>query len=143
MLVEKTPLLSVRQISAHMGVRDWVVARELKLERLKGVKATGAGRVGQGGQWQIEHEDFLDWLGVPEVDRTREPDGTLPEDQVLPTLYAFEDIAVVQGLTVEDLTQRVEVERRPHLRIGRSRWFTQSQLEALPAYQPQETPASG
>lgn len=130
MLVTKSSLLTVRRISAHLGVQPWIVARELKRPGgLAGVKARGAGRVGQGGQWQITVRDYLTWLGVPPADRrATSPDG-------LPALSTLASVAqhTPEQLTEAELSFLIDIWGVPHLRVGRRRYLTDSQCDALQA----------
>lgn len=138
LVASSTPVLTVQRISAHLRVNDWNVARELKRNRLKGRKTRGEGRMGQGGQWEVQLTDYLDWLGVPRRDRARRgPDG-------LPELHAFSEVAAREGMDLTELTRVVDLKGFAHLRIGRRRYFTRSQLDVVETYLDMtKAPASG
>jgi hypothetical protein len=123
------PKLTVHLISEHLGVQPWSIARELKLpgeNRLKGKKERGAGRVGQGGQWQVELTDYLDWLGVPDGDR---PVEGLPR---LPRLHDFIDVAAELGVAgPRRLADCLDLHRLPYLRVGEHYYLTDNQLAAV------------
>lgn len=121
------PVLDVRRISRHLGVRDWSVARELKLGaeghpgRLRGDKVPGAGRVGQGGQWQVKIDDYLDWVGVPAEDRP------VLGDDGLPRLHPFDRVASEEGLTLDQLKAFVDASGLDYLRVFRRRYLSHHQ----------------
>lgn len=127
LITSETPALTVRRISAHLGVREWSIARELKLGaagqegRLRGQKVTGAGRVGQGGQWEVDLDAYLDWLGMERADREVIGDDGLPE------LHSFERVAVNEGLTTAQVASFVEVNGLDYLRVGQRRYFSHYQ----------------
>lgn len=129
-------LLTVGQIAAHLHTRDWNVTRELQLGqrdrlagrttgRLRGNKVLGAG-VGAGGQWRVDPEVYLSWLGVGAEDRAEHlgPDG-------LPELIPFAQAAEKLGIPADELRHRVRVERHAHITFGRKRYLTHNQLERL------------
>ena len=141
LMTPETPWLTVRRISQHLGVREWSVARELKLgrtdaSRLQGMKITGVGQVGQGGQWRVHLNDYLNWLEIPADDR--ETDGK----DVLPPLHSFESIAQHYGITVDELLERVERAGLKYIQAGRNRYMTKSQFARFAAHRPAKTPAS-
>lgn len=127
LITPTTPRLTVRRISQHLGVREWTIARELKLgaagdeSRLHGEKVTGTGRVGQGGQWQVLVEDYLTWLGVPQ------PDREFAGDDGLPLIYRFDAVAKDTGITTQQLTDFVEGNGLDYLRVGKNRYLTHLQ----------------
>lgn len=124
-------LLTVRRISKHLGVREWSIARELKkgkegeTGRLRGEKVAGPGRVGQGGQWQVELDDYLDWLRVPTVDR--EYLGAYG----LPALHPFAAVARNEGITAAQLQEFVEVNDLDHIKILKNYYLTHLQRIAV------------
>ncbi len=124
--------LDVRQIAQHLGTREWNITRELQLARkgepgrLQGEKVTGVGGRGRGGQWRVDREVYLDWLGVPEEDRTHlGPDG-------LPLLYTDRAAATELDLPINAIRIAVLIQRRvPYLAVGRHRFLTHNQLQRL------------
>jgi hypothetical protein len=123
--------LTVSQIAAHLGVKTWNVTRELQLgktnpARLQGAKVLGARMgVGRGGQWRVKVKTYLDWLQIPEEDRTRlGPDG-------LPELIPFEMAAGRLGIAQPLLLPLVRQQRLAHIEFGRTRYFTHNQQERL------------
>jgi hypothetical protein len=122
--------LSVAQVAEHLAVKVWNVTRELQL----GTKQNEAGRlrghkvrqnVGRGGQWRVDRETYLNWLGIPPDDRGHlGPDG-LPE--LIPFAAAAEQLQVRQT----ELSLRIRAERWPHITFGRMRYLTHNQLERL------------
>jgi hypothetical protein len=123
-----TPWLTVQRISQHLGVREWSIARELKLGaegkagRLKGEKVTGSGNVGQGGRWQVHVNDYVTWLGVSDEDREY-----VGEDKLLPLLYPFREVAENEKITMTQLKDFVEGNGLDHIQAGRNRYFTHLQ----------------
>lgn len=121
--------LTASQIAAHLGVPAWNVTRELQLaktqpHRLRGRKVLGEG-VGRGGQWRVDRETYLQWLGIPREDRTNlAADG-------LPRLVTFE-FAAGQLQTSPALMQTlIRQQRLPHIVFGRRRYLTHNQLAAI------------
>lgn len=127
-----TPWLTVQRISQHLGVREWSIARELKLGaqgkpgRLKGEKAVGTGNVGQGGRWQVHVDEYVRWLGVTEPDRE-----FVGEDKQLPLLYRFEAVATNEKITIAQLKDFVEGNGLDYIQAGRNRYFTHTQRIAF------------
>jgi hypothetical protein len=123
--------LTAGQIAAHLQVQTWNVTRELKLgeekentSRLRGRKVRGAG-VGQGGQWRVDRQVYLDWLQIPEEDRTAlGPDG-------LPELTTAEDAAAQLRLAPAVLRAVLRQQRWPHIVFGRKRYLTHNQMERI------------
>ena len=127
LITSNAPRLTVRQIKNHLGRKEWSIARELNLGalghegRLRGEKVTGAGKVGQGGQWQVALEAYLQWLGIPEEDRQFLGDDGLPE------LHRFSVVAANEKITPTQLIQFVEGNGLTHLQVGQDRYFTHLQ----------------
>jgi hypothetical protein len=127
---EHTPL-TAGQIAAHLHVKAWNVTRELQLganrngpRRLRGSKVHGEG-VGRGGQWRVDRETYLNWLGIEPADRGRlGPDG-LPE--LIPLAAAAERLRLGE----DELSDRIRAERWTHIAFGRMRYLTHNQLERL------------
>jgi hypothetical protein len=123
-----TPWLTVQRIGQHLGVREWSIARELKLGatgkpgRLKGSKVTGTGNVGQGGRWQVHVDDYVTWLGVSDEDRE-----FVGEDKILPLLYPFAAVADNEKITETQLKDFVEGNGLDYIQAGRNRYFTHLQ----------------
>lgn len=138
LITQDSPTLSIKHISAHLKVGEWIISRELKIDepgRLRGTKETGPGLVGQGGQWVVDTGEYLDWLGVPEVDRhAAEARGGLPP------VHPFADAAVRLGLATPAQPEAVReaplialVDRYSlaHLKVGLRRYLSDSQLAAV------------
>ncbi len=119
--------LTAGQIAAHLRVKVWNVTRELQLgrtqpHRLPGHKVLGKG-VGQGGQWEVDRQVYLDWLQVPAEDQDHlGPDG-------LPELIGVADAAGKLGLPTAALLAFLRQRRIPHIAFGRQRYLTYRQLE--------------
>lgn len=127
LVTSDTPQLTVRRISQHLGVKEWSIARELKLGaqghqgRLVGSKSIGVGLVGQGGQWRVALDNYLDWLGVNEEDRL------VCGDDGLPQIHRFEAVANHEKLTPKQLVEFVQANGLEHLKYGKSFYFTHRQ----------------
>lgn len=127
LITPMTPRLTVRRISQHLGVRPWSIARELNLGsaghegRLRGEKVTGAGRVGQGGQWEVELTAYLDWLGMADADREVVGDDGLPE------LHSFSEVAKTRNITLDEMVEFVDQNGLEHLRVGQRQYFSHYQ----------------
>lgn len=124
--------LTVRQIAQHLGTREWNVTHELSLGkqghpgRLRGVKVRGVGGgVGRGGQWRVDREAYLSWLGVPEADR-----DDLGENG-LPRLYPEAAAAAQLDLSEPQLRRALLRLSAPHLMVGWRRYLTRNQLAHL------------
>lgn len=124
--------LAVRQIAAHLQTREWNITRELQLGerghpgRLRGVKVQGeSGTVGRGGQWRVDRDAYLDWLGIPEQDHAHLGADGLPE------LYLDTQVAARLGLDLPLLRTIIRRHRLPYVSVGRSRYLTHNQLERL------------
>ena len=123
-----TPWLTVQRIGQHLGVREWSIARELKLGlqgkpgRLKGEKVTGSGNVGQGGRWQVHVDEYVTWLGLTDEDRE-----FVGEDKRLPLLYPFPEVAANENITIDQLKDFVEGNGLDYIQAGRNRYFTHLQ----------------
>lgn len=123
-----TPWLTVQRIGQHLGVREWSIARELKLGaegksgRLRGRKVTGSGNVGQGGRWQVHVDDYIAWLGLTEEDRE-----FVGDDNRLPLLYPFAEVARNEKITLDQLKAFVEGNGLNYIQAGRNRFLTHLQ----------------
>lgn len=124
--------LTVRQIAAHLNTRAWNITRELQLGdagrpgRLRGVKVQGeAGTVGRGGQWRVDRQVYLDWLGIPEQDRAYLGADGLPE------LYPDTQAAELLGVQLPRLRTIIRQQRLPYVSVGRARYLTHHQLARL------------
>jgi hypothetical protein len=123
-----TPWLTVQRIGQHLGVREWSIARELKMGaqgqpgRLKGEKVTGTGNVGQGGRWRVHVDEYVNWLGVSKDDRE-----FVGEDKQLPLLYPFASVAKNEKITIPQLKDFVEGNGLDYIQAGRNRYFTHMQ----------------
>lgn len=120
--------LTVHQVAEHLDTNPGNITRELNLAaagqpgRLAGKKVGGPGIRGRGGQWRIDRDVYLDWLGVPEEDR-----GHL-DDFGLPRLVRVEEPWRADGKTREAIRL---LARLPHVTFGRRRYLTHHQLERL------------
>lgn len=120
--------LTVHQVAAHLGTSPGNITRELNLGaagqpgRLTGKKVAGPGIRGRGGQWRIDDQVYLDWLGIPEPDRTH------LDAYGLPWLIDVEQVGKATGNPAE--VARLLV-RLPHVTFGRRRYLTHHQLERL------------
>jgi hypothetical protein len=121
--------LTVHQVAAHLGTRSGNITRELNLAaagepgRLRGTKVTGPSVRGRGGQWRITRDDYLDWLGMPE------PDRSFLRFDGLPELYPIWAAALELNRRAEDV--RAVLPYLPHLIVLRHRYLTHNQLERL------------
>lgn len=126
-----TTTLGVAQIAAHLRTKPWNITNELargrKNEpgRLRGEKKLGPGSRGSGGQWQVDRTAYLDWLGVPEADRTVLGPGGLP---VLYDEQAAGELLGIKAVQVRAVLLRLGV---PYLMVGWRRYLTHHQMERL------------
>jgi hypothetical protein len=127
----KAAALSVRQIAAHLGTRHWNITNELcqgarnQPGRLRGVKVTGPGTRGAGGQWRVDRSVYLDWLGVPQEDR-----AVLGADG-LPVLHPERAVCDAFGLDRDKLLLLLLRNSLPHVAVGQRRYLTHHQMERL------------
>ena len=124
--------LTVHQIAAHLRTRPDNITYELNLGlagepgRLTGRKIRGPGIRGRNGQWRVERDVYLDWLGVPAEDRT------FLGDDGLPRLYTEREAATALDLPINAVRIAIVVNRRtPYISAGRNRYLTHHQLERL------------
>lgn len=121
--------LTVHQIAAHLDTRVGNITRELNLaeagetRRLPGKRIKGPGLRGRGGQWRVDRDVYLDWLGIPEEDRAHLDGFGLPQ------LFPVENAAVLAGVPLRQVAGLMS--RLPHVTFGRRRYLTHHQLQRL------------
>lgn len=120
--------LTVHQIAEHLTTRPGNVTYELNLGRdgapgrLRGRKVRGPGIRGRNGQWRVDRDVYLDWLGIPEEDREHLDDAGLPK------LVAAELIGDATGTPGR---VRILLRNTPHITFGQRRYLTHHQFERL------------
>lgn len=126
------PTLSVRQIAAHLNTAPSTVTYELKRAaagqpgRLRGSKKRGEpGTVGRGGQWRVERDVYLDWLGIPAEDRDRLGADGLPE------LHTEQRAAELLDVPQSQLSAILLRGHAPCIAVAWRRYLTHNQLERL------------
>lgn len=122
--------LGVRDIARHLHRSPWTVTRELSFGaaglpgRLRGTKVAGPSRRGAGGQWQVERQAYLDWLGVPAADRD------ILDEHGLPVLHTADAARKLLNVPGERLRALLAAGRTEHLRVGYDLYLTAGQLRA-------------
>jgi hypothetical protein len=132
----QAPGLTAAQIAAHVGTQVWNVTYELqqgdkgKPGRLRGTK-TFDGGPGRGGQWRINRNTYLAWLGVVDPQTGQVDDTELLDRHGLPILLNLEQAGWLLDMDHKILRTMIRQARWPHAAFGRTWYLTHNQLQRI------------